>query len=56
MRVGYKGRVFASPSLICHYVAAHDYRPPDEFITAVEAWDETNQDAIEWKLAYRIDE
>ena len=33
--------VYATPSLARHYVLAHGYRPPDEFITAVLAWDET---------------
>ena len=27
--------VFVCPELILHYIAAHHYRPPDEFITAV---------------------
>jgi hypothetical protein len=27
--------VFVCPELIVHYIAAHHYRPPDEFITAV---------------------
>ena len=30
-------RVYAAPSLVCHYVAAHHYRPPDEFVNAVLA-------------------
>ncbi len=34
------GKVYAAPSLVHHYVVAHDYRPPDEFIAAVLAWDE----------------
>jgi hypothetical protein len=29
------GRVFAAPMLVAHYVTAHDYRPPEEFIEAV---------------------
>lgn len=29
------GRTFAAPDLICHYFAAHGYRPPEEFIEAV---------------------
>lgn len=34
---GPDGRVlFAVPSLIYHYVTAHRYRPPDEFVSAVE--------------------
>lgn len=27
--------IFASPTLVHHYVTAHDYRPPDVFIRAV---------------------
>jgi hypothetical protein len=30
-------RVFVAPSLIAHYVDAHDYCPPDEFQAAVVA-------------------
>jgi hypothetical protein len=40
MRVALAGKVYAAPSLVHHYVVAHDYRPPDEFIAAVLAWDE----------------
>jgi len=32
---GENGKVYASPVLICHYIEAHDYRPPDEFLEAV---------------------
>jgi hypothetical protein len=28
-------RVYAAPNLLYHYVVAHQYRPPDEFIEAV---------------------
>src|SRR5215472_204109 len=27
--------VFVAPDLICHYIAAHQYHPPDEFMAAV---------------------
>jgi hypothetical protein len=27
--------VFAAPDLICHYIAARQYHPPDEFMAAV---------------------
>jgi hypothetical protein len=40
MRVAGNGKVYAAPSLVHHYVVAHGYRPPDEFIAAVLAWDE----------------
>jgi hypothetical protein len=35
IRVVGKGKVYAAPTLIFHYVTAHKYRPPDEFIQAV---------------------
>jgi hypothetical protein len=41
MRVAGNGRVYAAPLLVHHYVEAHGYRPPDEFIEAVLAWDES---------------
>jgi hypothetical protein len=31
------GQVFAAPSLIVHYIEAHDYLPPMEFIDALRA-------------------
>lgn len=31
---GSSGTVFASPALIIHYIDAHEYHPPEEFITA----------------------
>jgi hypothetical protein len=34
-RVFSRGRIYAAPTLIYHYVAEHQYRPPDEFIEAV---------------------
>lgn len=37
MRVAHGGKVYAAPSLVHHYVVAHAYRPPDEFIAAVLA-------------------
>jgi hypothetical protein len=40
MRVAGNGRVYAAPSMVHHYVVAHDYRPPDEFIAAVLAWED----------------
>jgi hypothetical protein len=35
IRVLGDGVVYAAPSLICHYVAAHSYLPPPEFVDAV---------------------
>ncbi len=40
MRVAGPSRVYAAPTLVHHYVAAHCYRPPDDFIAAVLAWNE----------------
>ena len=37
--VGRDKRVYASPALICHYIATHGYQPPREFIEAVMAMD-----------------
>lgn len=42
MRVAGPCRVYAAPTLVHHYVVAHGYRPPDEFIVAVLALDEDN--------------
>ncbi|MCC2315848.1 DUF7919 family protein [Cellulomonas xiejunii] len=33
---GQDGRRYAAPSLVVHYVAAHRYRPPQDFIDAVD--------------------
>ena len=35
IRVRREGPWLAAPKLIHHYVTAHDYKPPDEFIAAV---------------------
>jgi hypothetical protein len=35
IRVFYKGKTYAAPDLICHYVSDHQYHPPDEFVVAV---------------------
>jgi hypothetical protein len=34
------GTVFAAPTLIIHYIAAHGYLPPEQFIAALEEWTE----------------
>jgi hypothetical protein len=31
----YNGKVYAAPTLVAHYIAAHNYLPPKEFIEAV---------------------
>ncbi|MFZ9890100.1 MAG: hypothetical protein ACO3JL_21590 [Myxococcota bacterium] len=33
--VEHEGRAFVAPRLLPHYILAHQYRPPDEFIAAV---------------------
>jgi hypothetical protein len=40
IRVPGQGRVYAAPELVYHYVAVHDYLPPEEFIEAVLQCDE----------------
>jgi hypothetical protein len=40
IRVQRGERVYAAPVLVHHYVVAHGYRPPEEFIEAVLAWEE----------------
>jgi hypothetical protein len=32
------GNVFVCPVLIVHYVEAHNYKPPESFVRAVEDW------------------
>lgn len=34
-RVEANGRSFVGPTMILHYIIAHGYRPPDEFVAAV---------------------
>lgn len=35
IRVVYGEKVYAAPNLIYHYIIAHNYNPPEEFIEAV---------------------
>ena len=37
IRVIGKSAIYAAPTLVYHYVVAHSYKPPDEFIEAVLA-------------------
>lgn len=39
IRVRRGNRVYAAPQLLHHYVIAHGYQPPSEFIAAVLDWD-----------------
>jgi hypothetical protein len=34
-----ESQIYAAPNLIIHYIQAHNYLPPLEFISAVEAFD-----------------
>jgi hypothetical protein len=36
IRISSSTDVYVAPTLIVHYISAHGYRPPDQFITAVE--------------------
>jgi hypothetical protein len=53
--------VFAAPDLLPHYVAAHGYRPPDEFIDVVRGmplkryqnWDSSSFSTFLINMAYR---
>ena len=55
IRVRHLNRVYAAPVLIAHYVVVHEYCPPKEFISAVLAWDERNDDDIGWKITFDTD-
>jgi hypothetical protein len=44
---GREGKVYRAPTLIAHYVASHQYRPPKEFVEAVLALDRPG--GIHWK-------
>lgn len=49
IRVGLPGgRWYAAPNLVYHYVTAHNYRPPDEFIEAVLHGDVATDGTGEW--------
>jgi hypothetical protein len=41
IRVSGAGKVYAAPELVHHYVVAHRYKPPVEFIAAVLARNES---------------
>jgi hypothetical protein len=54
------GEVYAAPSLIYHYVNTHHYKPPDQFLRALEKgpnppateyFDKLKNLGLEWKLA-----
>ncbi len=33
-----EGKIYAAPAMIAHYIQAHGYLPPPEFLRAVEEW------------------
>ncbi len=61
LRLGYSeirvfspdGRAYAAPSLIYHYVAAHSYAPPSEFLTALRTGPRPTSDEYRAQLAKR---
>jgi|SRR5580700_10057130 hypothetical protein len=32
---GREGKIYAAPTLIYHYISVHQYKPPDEFLSAL---------------------
>jgi hypothetical protein len=42
--------VYVAPELILHYIEAHGYRPPDEFITAVIACPEQGSETYRERM------
>lgn len=41
------GKTYSAPNLICHYIAEHSYKPPDEFIDTVLSMDIQNAASLE---------
>lgn len=39
IRVAGVNKVYAAPELVFHYIVAHRYKPPEEFLEAVLAWE-----------------
>lgn len=42
--LGENGRIYAAPTLVYHYIVAHEYQPPEEFIQAVLTGPEPESD------------
>jgi hypothetical protein len=38
IRVTAKGITYAAPVLVIHYIEAHEYLPPKDFLRAIESW------------------
>lgn len=53
--------IYAAPSLIIHYVTAHDYRPPKEFLKAlmnngkIDGWNAESEFEVRIALSTRPD-
>jgi len=54
---GKRGKIYAAPNLLFHYITAHHYKPPDEFLSALQAgpippdpeyFDRLNALGLEW--------
>lgn len=37
--IGFKEKIYACPAMIIHYIKAHKYLPPPEFLEAVQNYD-----------------
>jgi len=48
--VPYQRSIYVAPELIVHYIAAHQYKPPQIFVDAVMACPETNSMAYKREL------
>ena len=60
-----RGAIFAAPNLIFHYVAVHNYNPPEEFIESLsegpcppssEFFERLGQLGYSWNPAVLLDE
>jgi len=58
---GNKGKIYAAPNLLFHYITKHSYQPPLEFVQAVldginpyskEYQDLLAKTTIDWKILY----
>ncbi len=48
--VPHRGRIYVAPEAVLHYIETHWYRPPNEFISAVEQCPEMNSMAYKKAL------
>lgn len=35
IRIYYQGQIYVSPNMLCHYIKHHKYKPPEQFIEAI---------------------